>query len=75
MQSKEERHGPTCMLAHEMITKLSALIGQCDLLIGMTEPGSVIEKKTAQIHRIAALVVDELKEHQRKADEEGLKAG
>jgi hypothetical protein len=63
------------MLAHEMITKVSALIGQCDLLIGMTEPGTAIEKKAAQIHRIGILVVDELKEHQRKADEERLRAG
>jgi hypothetical protein len=63
------------MVAHEMISKVSALLGQCDLLIGMTEPGTAIEKKAAQMRRLAASIVDELKAHQRKADEEGLKAG
>ncbi len=34
MKSNKARHQPACALAHEMLNKLSAIIGNCDLRIG-----------------------------------------
>jgi len=68
MQSRREHHEPTCVVAHNLRTILTALVGQCDLLESMTVPGTEIAKKLAVIRRMAQFAVNEVKEHQPKAD-------
>ena len=63
MQSKGE---PTCTIAENLTTILTALVGQCDLLDSMTERGTEVAKKLAVVRRMAIFAVRELKDHQRK---------
>jgi hypothetical protein len=72
---KRAHHRPAGMPAHDLLDKLSVIVGYCDLLNEMTEPGSEYARRVGKIREGADSVVKELVEHQRKAGEEGKKAG
>jgi len=63
------------MAAHDLINKLAAIIGQCDLLNEMMEQGTENARKLALIRDIADSAVKELREHQREIEAERRKAG
>jgi len=63
------------MVAHDMVNKLAAIVGHCDLLSEMTEQGTEYAKRVAVIRDIAESAVKELTEYQRKAAAEIRKAG
>jgi hypothetical protein len=63
MASERERHEPACMVAHNLKSKLAAIVGRCDLL---NEKKQSIEsaKHIAAIREIAESTIKELTEHQ-----------
>ena len=67
MGSKELRHQPACMVAHDLVNKLSAIVGHCDLLNEITLPGSGTERKVALIRNIAESAAK--KTHRASADD------
>ncbi len=62
-----EKHQPPCIMAHEFINKLTAIIGNCDLIRERIEDAEVVER-LAVTRSIAVRMADELKEHQCKLD-------
>jgi hypothetical protein len=67
MTVKRKLHEPACMDAHDLINKLSTIIGHCDLLTEMTKTTSEQERRVSSIRNIAVACVKEMKEHQRNA--------
>ena len=65
MPSNEEPHQPACLLAHNVVNKLSAIIGLCDLLKEKAEEqdAECINRLT-RIHDLAKLAANELIDHQ-----------
>jgi hypothetical protein len=58
------------MEAHNLVNKLSVIIGHCDLLAEMTKSDSEKARRVALIRSVAVECVKELEEHQRKAESE-----
>ena len=73
MASEREPHEPACLVAHNVISKLAAIVGRCDLL---NERKQSIEsaKHIAAIREIAESTIKELTEHQRTIAAEKRKA-
>ncbi len=69
MRSKE-RHQPAFMVAHDLVNKLSAIVGHCDLLIEETEQGTEHARRLTLIRDTANTAAKELKEHQRQLEVE-----
>jgi hypothetical protein len=58
-------HEPACLLAHDLVNKLSVIIGNCDLLISeQVQPGSECAKRLRLIQDVALGIARELNEHQ-----------
>ena len=66
MGSKGERHEPACMVAHNMINTLSAIIGQCDLMKEKIGKDTEAAMRLATVHNLAQSAVKQLTEHQRE---------
>ncbi len=65
MKSKDKKHQPACLLAHDLVNRLSAIIGCCDLLIEKAEPqGDGCMKQLVAIKDLAESAVKTLAEHQ-----------
>ena len=75
MASERERHEPACMVAHNLISKLAAIVGRCDLLNEGTKQSAGSAKHIAVIRDIAESAIKELTEHQRSIEAERQKAG
>lgn len=78
-QSNEKRHQPTCMLAHDLINKLSVIVGFCDLLSAEVAVGTKDATRLTVIHDIAKAMAKELTDRQcelaaaiRKVEEESV---
>jgi phage gp37-like protein len=65
MASEREPHEPACMVAHNVISKLAAIVGRCDLLNGRRQSDPESAKHVAAIREIAESTIKELTEHQR----------
>jgi light-regulated signal transduction histidine kinase (bacteriophytochrome) len=64
MQANRRVHQPVCLLAHDLINKLSAIIGLCDLLIGTAErQDTECAKYLTSIHELAKSATKELIDH------------
>ena len=74
MASGRGPHEPACMVAHNVISKLAAIVGRCDLL---NERNQNIEsaKHIAAIREIAESTIKELTEHQKTVEAEKRKGG
>ena len=74
MASARGPHEPACMVAHNVISKLAAIVGRCDLL---NERNQSIEsaKHIAAIREIAESTIKELTEHQQTVEAEKRKGG
>jgi hypothetical protein len=62
-------HEPGCLLAHDLVNKLSVIIGNCDLLMSeqmqeQVQTGSECAKRLRLIHDAAQGIARELNEHQ-----------
>ena len=68
MRAKKGRHEPVCMVAHDMVNKLSAIVGHCDLLIEMTTAKTEHARRLVMIRELAESAATELKEHQRNIE-------
>jgi hypothetical protein len=75
MASKGERRQPSWAFAHNLVNKLSAIVGHCDLLDEMTEQGTESARRITRIRDIAESAAKELTEHQRRIEAERRKAG
>ena len=64
------------MFAHELLNKMGAIVSRCELLNERTEQGTEYARQLAVIRGIAESAVNELIEHQRRAEaNETRKAG
>lgn len=61
------RKGPRNLQTHDLINKLSVIIGNCDLLKEMMEQGTEAAKRVSMIRAIADEAVKELTKDIRKA--------
>jgi bifunctional DNase/RNase len=66
MRSNVEPHQPVCIVAHNLVNKLSAIIGQCDLLSENVEEGTASAKRLVMIHDLAKSAAKELTDHLQK---------
>jgi hypothetical protein len=57
-------HEPACLLAHDLVNKLSVIIGNCDLMTEQVQAGSECAKRLRLIHDVAQGIARELNEHQ-----------
>lgn len=67
MQSNEKIHQPACLLAHDLLNKLSAIIGFCDLLIEKAEERGQDQecvKWLATVNDLSKSAIKTLVEHQ-----------
>jgi len=69
-----EPHEPACMIAHNMKSKLAAIVGRCDLL-NERRQSAESRKHIAAIREIAESTLKELSEHQQTVEAEKRKAG
>jgi hypothetical protein len=66
MDSKQQRHLPVCFVAHDLVNKLSVIVGHVDLLLEATEKDTDYAKRLTLIREIAEQSANELKQHQRE---------
>jgi hypothetical protein len=64
MRSQGERHQPPCIVAHDCINKLAAIVNHCDMLLESTEPGTEAERRIRVIRSIAEEGIEQMKQHQ-----------
>jgi len=65
MDSKQQ-HLPVCFVAHDLVNKLSVIVGNVDLLLEVTEKDTDYAKRLTLIREIAEQSANELKQHQRE---------
>jgi hypothetical protein len=70
MASRGRLHYPACRAAHDVVNKLSAIVGNCDLLSQMTEKGTEYSRRLAVIRDLAESAAKELTEHQKNLETE-----
>ena len=73
MASDREPHEPACMAAHNLKSKLAAIVGRCDLLNERNQSAEST-KHIATIREIAQSTIQELTEHQQSVEAEKRKA-
>ena len=61
-----DRHQPPCVVAHDLVNKLSVIISHCDLLLEITEKETEYARRLALIRGVADAAAKELTEHQRQ---------
>src|SRR4051794_28631673 len=68
MQSKTERHRKVPTDVHNVMNKLSIIIGNCDLLIEKAEQGTEAAQRLTVIREAAKTIVNELTGQQEKRE-------
>ncbi|HKV82761.1 MAG TPA: hypothetical protein VJP02_31730 [Candidatus Sulfotelmatobacter sp.] len=58
-----EKYQPSCLLAHELVNKLSAVVGYCDLLRDHVAEDSA-QQQLRKIRELAKAMAEELNAHQ-----------
>lgn len=67
----QDKHTPLCVVSHNLINKLTVIIGSCQLLQEKTEQmgvGGEFSRRISIIESIAQGLADELKQHQCRLD-------
>lgn len=62
------KHQPSCILAHDLINKLTVIVGRCDLLKERAPEDSECLKHLALIRDAAKAMAEELNQHQCRLD-------
>jgi hypothetical protein len=75
MLSKRKRDQPASVAVHDLINKLSVIIGHCDLLGEITQAGTEPARRIGLIRELAKEAARDLTERQKKLTEEIRKAG
>ena len=60
MHDSQGNYQPECAVAHDLINRLSAIIGHCDLLAGSTPPDSPSLERVLLIRHLAKLMAKDL---------------
>ena len=63
----KEKHQPPCLLAHDLLNKLSAIVGYSDLLLEKVEQeegGTECVMRLKRIHALAVSAAKDLSDHQ-----------
>lgn len=63
-KSERDCHRPLCMLAHDLVNKLSVIIGCCDLFTDLGRPDPVGEKQIQLIRDTAKSMAERLSHEQ-----------
>ena len=58
------KYRPSCILAHELINKLTVIVGHCDLLKENAPEDSHCLERLMQIREVAKSMAEELNSHQ-----------
>ena len=58
------KHQPSCNLAHDLVNKLSIIVGNCDLIEGKAEDSPVCRHRLQIIRRVAMEMAKVLQHHQ-----------
>jgi hypothetical protein len=58
------KYQPSCLLAHELVNKLSVVVGYCDLLRDHMPEDSVAQEQLCKIRELAKAMAEELNTHQ-----------
>jgi hypothetical protein len=66
MQSISERDRSNAALAHDIVNKLAAIVGLCDLLLEKTDQGSEAAARLTEILDLASTAANDLKQFQRQ---------
>jgi hypothetical protein len=64
MEKSDRRPVPVCILAHEMINRLSVIVGNCDLVGTKIPADSECAKRLSAIRESARSMAAELNRHQ-----------
>ena len=65
MQSNGEKHQPACFLAHDLVNKLSVIVGRCDLLIEKAQrQDEELAARLILIREVAKSAARDLTDHQ-----------
>jgi hypothetical protein len=75
MASEREPREPASVIVHNLINKLTAIVGHSDLLIESTERGTEYARWLTLIRDLAESAAKELVEHRRRTEAEKRKAG
>ena len=59
-QSDWKSYQPVCMLAHDMLNKLSVIVGLCELVSAEAEPGTECAARLATIQDTAKSLAQEV---------------
>lgn len=68
MKSRAKSHQPASLAVHNLISKMSTIIGNCDLLLEKSELGTEQTQRLTTIRETAREAVKELVEHQRELE-------
>ena len=71
MKPKAERH--QAIARHELINKLSIIIGNCDLLLERSEQGTESTRRLATIKDLAKSITDKLVQQPAETDQKARK--
>ena len=58
------KYQPNCILAHELVNKLSVIVGHCDLLTEHVSEDARLLKRLLTIREIAKSMAKDLNDHQ-----------
>lgn len=72
MQSNAVLHQPACLVAHNLVNKLSAIIGHCDLLSQNAAEGTECAQRLNMIHDLAKSAAKELTDFQKQITQDGM---
>jgi hypothetical protein len=64
----ERMYQPNCIVAHDLINRLSIIVGYCDLLTDEEPEDSVCHDRLLKIREIANTAAEELGEHRCRLD-------
>jgi hypothetical protein len=59
-ESNRDPYQPDCPLAHDLINKLSVIVGHCDLLVGKVPENSPLFEPMRRVRDLAKSVGEEL---------------
>jgi hypothetical protein len=62
--ASETKYQPNCMLAHDLINRLSIIVGYCDLLADEGPENSMCHERLLMIRQTANAAAEDLAQHQ-----------
>lgn len=63
-KNSTEQYRPSCLLAHDLINKLTTILGACELLKDKAEGDDECMRRLHTIHETAKSIATDLQQHQ-----------